>query len=61
MDFMLSLPKTSHAHDYILVVVNKFSTMAHFIAYSKSDDASNVAKLFFRESVRLHGLLVSIV
>ncbi|XP_031120256.1 uncharacterized protein LOC116023397 [Ipomoea triloba] len=35
--------------------------MAHFIACHKSDDASNVATLFFKEIVHLHGMPKTIV
>jgi len=47
MDFVLDLSRTSCAYELILVAVGKFSKLAHFIAYSKTDYASNVAKLVF--------------
>lgn len=50
------MPKTSRGLHSILVVVDRFSKMVDFISYSKIDDKLHVAKLVFREVVRLHGL-----
>lgn len=61
MDFIGPLPMTKNGHNSIMVVVDKLSKMAHYIATHTNVTAEGVAKLFFDNIVRHHGIPTSII
>jgi transposase InsO family protein len=61
MDFITQLPKTKAGHDAIVVFVDVFSKMVHFVPTKTTATAPETAKLFFDHIFRLHGLPQSIV
>ena len=60
IDFITDLP-SSQDHNAILVVVDRFSKMAHFIPCSSSITSEITSTLFIREIFRLHGLPDNII
>jgi hypothetical protein len=56
MNFMLGLPKSSRNKYSVMVVVDRFSKMTHFVPYSKTFDATNIVDLYFKKIVRLYDI-----
>lgn len=60
MDFIEALP-TSEGKEVILVVVDRLSKYAHFLALPHPYSATSVAKLFMEQVYKLHGMPTDIV
>ncbi|OJT01681.1 Transposon Ty3-I Gag-Pol polyprotein [Trametes pubescens] len=60
MDFVGSFP-SSHGYDYIWVIVCRLTSMVHLIPVNTTNMADELAMIYLREVVRLHGLPESIV
>jgi hypothetical protein len=60
MDFVEGFPKVG-GRSVVLTVVDRFSKMAHFIPLSHPYTAMTLARAFFDNVVKLHGLPCSIV
>ncbi len=60
MDFMGPLP-LSKSHDYLLVMIDCFTSQVHLIPTTTRVTSKEVAWLFLKEIVRLHGVPDSII
>ena len=58
MDFITALPKVAGNFDFIFVVVDRLTKIAHLIPTQTTATASDIATLFIKEIVRLHGVIV---
>ena len=60
MDFMGPLPR-SLGNDYLLVIIDQLTSQVHLVPTTMRVTAKEVAWLFFKEVMRLHGVPESIV
>jgi len=61
MDLITQLPTSKNKRDAIAVFVDRLSKMAHFAAINTTITAPELATVFLREVIRLHGLPKSII
>jgi len=59
-DFITQLPE-SQGYTQVMVVVNRFTKMAHFISLPTKATAKDLATVFLREVLKLHGLPTEII
>jgi len=59
-DFIIKLP-LAHGHDSILVVVDRFTKIGHFIPTTEKTSTEGLAHLFRDNIWKLHGLPDSII
>ncbi|MCO5566566.1 hypothetical protein L7F22_020243 [Adiantum nelumboides] len=61
MDFFTGLPKTTGNYDSIFVIVDKLTKVAHLITVKQTATAADIAQVFVKEIVRLHGIPARII
>ena len=61
MDFVTHLPRTPRRHDAVWVIMDRLKKSAHFLAVRMTFTLEEFCRLYIRETVRLHGVSVSIV
>lgn len=61
MDFMVGLPKTLGIFDSIWLVVDTLTKSVHFALVRPDYNAQQLAKVYVKEIVRLHGVPLSII
>ena len=59
MDFVTHLPRTQQRLDAVWVIMDRLTKSAHFLAVRMTFSLERFCRLYIREIVRLHGVLVS--
>jgi hypothetical protein len=61
IDFIIKLSRTTRQYGSIMVVVDKLRKVVHFFLINMTHATTNIAKIYIREIVRLHGIPKTIV
>ena len=61
MDFVVGLAKTTNVHNAVWVIVDKLTKSAYFLPIKITYSLEQLADLYVKEIIRLHGVLMSII
>ena len=61
MDFVTGLPRSQYSRDAIWVIVDRLTKVTHFLPFRVGQSTEQLAEMYLRQIVRLHGVPVSIV
>ncbi|GJP62475.1 hypothetical protein CLOP_g19531 [Closterium sp. NIES-67] len=61
LDFITGLPTTTSGHDAILIVIDKFSKIGHFIPTHTTVRTEETAQLFVRYIISQHGIPTTLI
>ncbi|CAI7927199.1 unnamed protein product, partial [Closterium sp. NIES-54] len=61
LDFIIGLPPTNAGHDAILVVIDKFSKMGHFIPTHTTARTEKTAQLFLKHIISQHRIPTTLI
>ncbi|GKA43384.1 putative reverse transcriptase domain-containing protein [Tanacetum coccineum] len=61
MDFVTKLPKLSQDYDTIWVIVDRLTKSAIYVPMMETDTMEKLARMYLKEVVTRHGILVSII
>jgi hypothetical protein len=61
MDFIGPLPPSPAGENFLWVIIDRFTSMVHLIPIKTTTNTTELAHLYIREVVRLHGIAKSII
>jgi hypothetical protein len=61
IDFIMGLPRTQSGYDFIWIIVNRLTKVAHFIPIKTTYSGSQLAELYMSRIICLHGVPKKIV
>lgn len=61
IDFITGLPRRKRKNDYVMVVIDKLSKTTHFIHVKSTYKSVNIADIFMKEVLKLHGITKVII